>query len=208
MKKVVYIAIAIVIVSVAAYLTYGSQTKITNYPSSGTDILAFGDSLVLGVGSVRGGGFVKMLSEDLNISIINLGVSGDTTKSALSRLGQISKYKPKVVILLLGGNDFLNSVPEEDIFNNLDRIIETIHQTGGIVLLVGLEDKTSGKKYGEFFEKLVEKRGTAYVPDILGGIFGRPELMFDNLHPNDKGYRLMADRIKPILLPLFDNMLQ
>ena len=201
MKKSVLITV-IIVISLAAYLLYKPQVKITNYPSSGTDLLAFGDSLVLGVGSARGGGFVKMLSEDLNVPITNLGVRGDTTKSALSRLGQISKYKPKVVILLLGGNDFLNRVPEKEIINNLDRIIETIQQTGAVILLLGLEKETSGKKYGEFFEKLVKKRGTAYAPDILGGIFGRPELMSDNLHPNDKGYRVIADRIKSILLTI------
>ncbi len=78
MKKSVLITV-IIVISVVAYFTYGSQGEITNYPSSGTDIIAFGDSLVLGIGSTQGGGFVKMLSENLNISIINLGVSGDTT---------------------------------------------------------------------------------------------------------------------------------
>ncbi len=199
MKKVISVALILVALSVTVYLAYGSQTKITNYPSGGTDIIAFGDSLTFGVGSTRGGGFVRMLSEDLNTHILNLGVSGETTKGALSRLGQISKYKPKVVILLLGGNDFLSHVPEAETFNNLNRIIETVQQTGAVVLLVGIEDGLVGNKHQKLFEELAEKRGTAYVPDILGGIFGRSQLMSDSLHPNDEGYRIMADRIKPVL---------
>ena len=175
------------------------SVSITNYPSTGRDIIAFGDSLVFGVGSTQGGGFVRILSEDLNVPILNLGVSGDTTKSALSRVGQISKYKPKVVIVLLGGNDFLQKVPEEDVFKNTDQIVATIHQTGAIVLLVGIEGHILTSGHEKLFEELARKRGTAYVPDILDGILGQPELMSDNLHPNDKGYRVMADHIKLVL---------
>lgn len=202
MKRVFVVCILIICVFVAAYFIYKPQDKIANYPSSGTDIIAFGDSLVFGTGSTQGGGFVRMLSEDLNTNIINLGVSGETTKSALNRLWQISKYRPKVVILLLGGNDFLNRVPEEEIFKNLEQIIETIHQTNAIVLLLGLKEGTSNKRHRELFEELVEKYGTAYVPNIFDGVFGRSELMSDNLHPNDKGYRIIADRIKPVLQAL------
>lgn len=128
-----------------------------------------------------------------------LGVSGETTAGALNRLGQVSKYKPKVIILLLGGNDFLSHVPEEETFGNLDRIIETIQQTGAVVLLVGMENGPIGNKHKKLFEELAEKRGTAYAPDILGGIFGHSQLMSDSLHPNDEGYRIIADRIKSVL---------
>ena len=199
MKKFIYITVAVAVIAVGFYLSFKPQVRVTNYPSIGTDIIAFGDSLTFGVGSTRGGGFVRMLSEDLNTHIINLGVSGETTGGALSRLGQISKYKPKVIILFLGGNDFLSHVPEAETFSNLDRIIEAIEQTGAVVLLVGIEDGPIGNNHKKLFKELAEKRGTAYVPDILGGIFGHSQLMSDSLHPNDEGYRIMADRIKPVL---------
>jgi len=204
MKKFIPVILILIALFITVYLVYKTQTKITNYPSSGTDIIAFGDSLVLGVGSTRGGGFVKMLSEDLNIPIINLGISGDTTQKALDRIWQISKYKPKVVILLLGGNDFLQRLSKRETFNNLNKIIETIQKAGSMVLLVGIEGHIIGNEDREFFDYLAEKQGTAYVPDILAGIFGRPELMFDTLHPNDKGYRIVADRIKPVLKKLLN----
>jgi len=198
-KKFVYITVAVTVVLLAFYLLYKPEAKITNYPSSGTDIIAFGDSLVEGVGSTEDGGFVRMLSQDLRITIINLGVSGDTTQSALSRLGQISKYKPKVVIVLLGGNDFLQKAPEEQIFKNLDQIVVAIHRTGAVILLVGVEGHILTSGHEKLFRELAERRGTAYVPDILDDIFGQDDFMSDNLHPNDRGYRIMADRIKPVL---------
>ena len=205
MKKPLYIIVILLALLLIVYLVYKPETKITNYPSSGTDIIAFGDSLVYGVGSTEAGGFIRMLSEDLSVPIINLGVSGDTTQSALNRLGQISRYKPKVVILLLGGNDFLQKVPEEETFSNLNQIIMAIQETGAMVLLVGIEGHIISNRDRKLFEELAERRGTAYVPDILDGIFGQSELMSDNLHPNDEGYRIIADRIKPILQTLLED---
>ena len=199
MKKIYLLVIIVLVFIGGAYFVLDSETKITNYPSSGTDIIAFGDSLVLGVGSTESGGFIKMLSKDLRIPIINLGVSGDTTQSALVRLGQISKYKPKVVIVLLGGNDFLQKAPEEQIFKNLDQIVVAIHRTGAVILLVGVEGHILTSGHEKLFRELAERRGTAYVPDILDDIFGQDDFMSDNLHPNDRGYRIMADRIKPVL---------
>lgn len=205
MKKFTPAILILIALPFIFYLIYRPQTKITNYPSSGTDIIAFGDSLVVGVGSTQSGGFVKILSEDLKIPIVNLGISGDTTQEALNRIWQISKYKPKVVIVLLGGNDFLQKIPRRETFNNLDKIVETIQKTGSVVLLVGLDGHIIGDGDRKFFDSLVKSRGTAYVPDILNGIFGRPEFMFDTLHPNDKGYRIMADRIGPVLQKLLNN---
>jgi acyl-CoA thioesterase I len=205
MRRVLYIIGGALILLFAFSLFYNPKVKIVNYPSSGTDIIAFGDSLVAGVGSSEGGGFVKMLSKDLGVPIVNLGVSGNTTEDALGRIEQLLMYKPKVVMVLLGGNDYLQKVPKEETFENLDKIILKIQQLGGVVLLVGIEGHLVTSRDEQYFEKLVVGRGTAYVPDILNGILGNPELMSDGLHPNDKGYRIMTDRIEPILSSLLKN---
>ena len=199
MKKFLVIGVIAIVIGFIIYPFFESPEKITNYPSTGRDIVAFGDSLVLGIGSTQGGGFVEMLSEDLGKPTINLGVSGNTTKDALNRIDQISKYKPKVVLVLLGGNDFLQKVPVEEVFANLDKIVEEIQKTCAVVLLIGIEGHVISNSHGKYFKKLAEKRGTAYVPDILDGIFGQTKLMSDNLHPNDLGYRMMTNRIEPVL---------
>ncbi|KKU49799.1 MAG: hypothetical protein A3F53_00010 [Candidatus Zambryskibacteria bacterium RIFCSPHIGHO2_12_FULL_48_10] len=191
MKKIFFIIFAAVAI---AGLFYYRAPGIRNYPSSGTDVVAFGDSLVVGVGSSKTGGFVSMLSEELDVPIVNLGVSGDTTLGALVRISELDKYEPKVVIVLLGGNDYLASVPPEETFRNLSKIVDAIQARGSAVILVGI-----GSNFDKEFENLAVNKKAAYVPDILENIFENSKLMSDSLHPNDEGYKLMAERIKPIL---------
>ena len=187
----------------ATYFVFqGPRNDITNHPSSNTGVVVFGDSLVAGVGSARGGGFVRMLSEELGLPIVNLGVSGDTTKDALKRVYEVARRKPAITIVLLGGNDFLNRVPEAETLENLAGIIESIHNSGSAIILVGLQSGVLDNGYKELFQSLSDQYKTAYVPDILNGIFGNTELMSDSLHPNDAGYRVMTERIRPVLQKL------
>lgn len=141
------------------------------------EIVAFGDSLVEGIGSEQGGGFVPMLEEMAGRPILNLGRRGDTTADALARIGSVLREKPDVVIVLLGGNDLLQHVPAGETARNLALINAELKNAGAKVLLVKL--------------------------DILNGIEGNSALMSrDGIHPNDRGYRLMAERIYPALRKL------
>lgn len=162
-------------------------------------VVAFGDSLTEGVGSKMGGGFVSMLSTELAIPIANLGKSGDTTADALLRIGEVLARKPAITILLLGGNDALQKVPEETTVNNLKKIIETLEASGSKVLLLGLEAGGNNAHDRALFKALADQYHTLYIPNILSGITGHPELMSDSLHPNDLGYQMISNRIKPIL---------
>lgn len=193
-----FVLAVLVVALVASFVVVESQ-KITNQDSKNGGVVAFGDSLVEGVGSTRGGGFVKMLSSDLHIPIPNLGKSGDTTAMALARVEEVVRMKPAVTIVLLGGNDYLQGLPETETRENLRKIIEALHASGSAVVLVGIELNFISARHRALFEDLSKEYQTAYVPDILDGIYGHKEFMFDNLHPNDKGYRLMAERIEPIL---------
>jgi lysophospholipase L1-like esterase len=196
------ILVAALFFSVALYL--GAQNEITNIPSTGTDIIAFGDSLVEGVGSERGGGFTKILAEDLGRPVINLGVRGNTTEDALDRIKVLDNYDPKIVIVLLGGNDYLSGASEENISQNLSRIIDEIHSRGAAVLLLGLQTSVLDIKHERLFKNLAEEKKVAYIPDIMRGILGNQRLMSDSLHPNDDGYKIMAERIIPVLKSLLE----
>lgn len=191
-----------VFLAAALYFASGSSQAVTNYPSKNSGVVVFGDSLVEGVGATQKGGFVTQLSKELGLPIANLGIRGDTTLTALSRVNQIKQIKPALTVVLLGGNDFLQRVSEEETRANLETLIKAIHESGSAVLLIGIEAVVPGALHGQFFKELAQEFGTAYVPDILGGIFGKPSLMSDGLHPNDAGYRIMADKIKPVLREL------
>jgi len=175
---------------------------IANYPSAGTDIIAFGDSLVAGVGATEGNDFVSVLSRRIGQPVVNLGVSGNTSEDGLARLSELDAHNPKVVLLLLGGNDYLRKVPLEQTFVNLAKIIESLQGRGAIVILLGVRGGLLTDGFEDEFEALAEQYNTAYVPDVLDGLFAHPQYMTDQVHPNDAGYAKIADRIAPVLTPL------
>jgi len=197
--KYIIIGIIIIILTVFCFYYFSYSNKITNYPSSGTDIIAFGDSLVEGVGSTEGNNFVSLLSLKLGQPIINLGHSGDTTADGLARVNELDNYKPKVVILLLGGNDYLKKVPIEDTRKNLSAIIENIQMRGAIVLLVGVRGGVINDPFSSEFNKLKNTYHTAFVSDILAGLIGNMNYMSDAVHPNNVGYGMISERIYPVL---------
>lgn len=181
---------------------FRDTTKIVNYPSSGTTIVAFGDSLVEGVGSTKGNDFVSLLSDTTGESIQNLGVSGDTTRDGLARVDEVLNLKPKIVLLLLGGNDYIKKIPKEETFSNLEKIITQIQEEGSIVILLGVRGGVIRDEYKDDYKALAKKTGSAYVPNVLEGLFGRSNLMYDAIHSNDAGYKIIAERVEPVLLEL------
>jgi len=169
-------------------------------PTSGDRVIAFGDSLVEGVGASIGGDLVSLLSARVGVPIVNAGRRGDTTASALARLDPaVLSQNPRVVIVVLGGNDVLRRLPQAETFSNLESIVGRIRGRGAAVILVGLSFGVFPDTYGNGYENLAHRTASGLVPDVLAGILGHADLMADQIHPNDRGYRMMADRIEPAL---------
>lgn len=181
-------------------LTTGAACNNSVSPSRpAAQIVAFGDSLVVGLGTTSGNNFVSLLSDRVGISIVNAGRSGDTTGSALDRLqSDVIARQPKVVIVLLGGNDLLQSVPLPQRVANITTIAQQIRGTGATVILVGLGNDPIDP-YGGALPGIASQTGSVHVPGILEGIFGVPSLMADSVHPNNAGHKIMADRLEPAL---------
>ena len=177
---------------------------LTNYPPQSNQVVAFGDSLISGVGATSGNDFISLLSERLNTKIINLGVPGNTTADGLARLEEVHEQKPGIVLVLFGGNDFLRRVPKEKTFSNLQKIIDSIHDQGSLVLLLGVKGGILADGYDKEFSALAKKNKTAYVPNVLKGILGKANLTADQIHPNDAGYQKIADQVYPILAELLE----
>lgn len=185
------------------YTKFFKEESVKNYPSAGRDIVAFGDSLIFGQGaSSVDKNFVSLLSDKIDDRIVNLGVPGNTTQDALDRINDLEKYNPKVVIVLIGGNDYLKKVPIETTFKNLEKIIKKIQDSGSIVLLLGVRGGLLTDKFDTEFEKISSKYHTAYVSDVLSGLVTNMQYMSDAVHPNDLGYQKIADRVYPVLLKI------
>ena len=202
MKKLV---MGLLLIPLAAWYFFDTDPPVVDFPTAGQNIIAFGDSLVVGFGASSGNGFVAVLSNRLGHPIVNAGRNGDTTQTSLERLEQdVLSQDPRIVLLLLGGNDALRKVAVEETFDRLATMIDRIHQTGAAVVLVGVRGSLFGDRYEHAFEALAEAKQVNYVPDILRGIFGHPSLMADAIHPNNDGNLLMADRLESVLRELLD----
>ena len=187
-----------------AYRLCVPTPKIRNDSPSGKNIIAFGDSLTYGTGASEGMDYPSQLSAMISTSIINAGVPGDTTASALARLEKdVLSWSPKIVLITLGGNDLKNGIPKEEAMHNLRIIIQSIQDRGALVVVGGVEIPFWGKGFGAAYKELANELGAVLIPNILGGIVGNRKLMSDRIHPNDAGYTIVArkfcEAVKPYL---------
>lgn len=159
----------------------------------------FGDSLVEGVGATDGNTLPEQLGRKLGVSIVNYGVSGNTTRDGLLRLDDAVAENPRVAIVLLGGNDFLKKIPRAETFQNLEKIVTAFQIQGVITVVVGVRSGVIGGGADEEYEALAKKTGSVYISDVLAGVFAHPDLMSDAIHPNDRGYQQIAERLAPLL---------
>ncbi|MBW3672257.1 MAG: arylesterase [Acidobacteria bacterium] len=189
-------AVMIVLVGLVWMLWPQSFSHVENLDSRGSEIIAFGDSLTAGYGAGAGDDYPSKLSAMTGIAIANAGVSGDTTESALKRLDHdVLDGDPRIVIVGLGGNDYLRSVPLSTTEANLRTIIDRIQNRGAMVVLLGFRFPSLNANYGAMYERVAEEEGVLFIPDMLDGILGDPSLKSDSIHPNARGYEIMAERV-------------
>jgi len=185
-----------------AYCYWQRPAPIVNPRPAGTRIIALGDSLTSGVGASSGHDYVAVLASKIGRPIVNCGVAGDTTADALARLNRdVLARDPKIVIAFLGGNDFLRRVPADQTFANLDQIVRQIQARGALVVLVEVRPPLAGWQYGRRFRRLARERGAVLVPNIFRGIFLDPAMKSDEIHFNDQGYAVVAERIYTAMKP-------
>lgn len=196
----------LVLVGGVVWYFWSGDVVVKNVPlrSSGP-ILFFGDSLVAGVGASVGHDLPTLLGKSLGEPVLNYGVSGDTTRQALARLTAARSEKPRLVLILLGGNDFLQKVPRTETFANLEKIIAGFQSDGAAVVLIGVRSGLIGGGADGEYEALAEKSEALSIADALKGVFGDSALMSDTIHPNDRGYEKIADRILDEIKPILDE---
>jgi acyl-CoA thioesterase I len=189
----------IVVAIVAICFFYFKNFSVKIEPPKNSIIVAFGDSLVQGVGATEGNDFVSVASQKVGAPILNKGRSGDTTASALERIDEVLVEDPGIVVILLGGNDYLRRIPKETTFENLHTIISRLKENNTRVLLLGVRGGLLRDTYESDFADFAKKEQVVYVSNVLDGLIGNKEFMADEIHPNDKGYLKIAERVAPVL---------
>jgi len=172
----------------------GCGYEITNQYPTGETIICFGDSLTSGTGAPAEQSYPAYLEQLIGQPVINAGVPGNTTAQALERLEHdVLDLQPRIVLITLGGNDLLQSVPLEEVFANLETIVTRIQQRGALVVVGGINVPLFTPGLADAYEDLCRRTGAVLVPNIYKGVFTNRSLMSDRIHPNGKGYRLVAE---------------
>lgn len=170
----------------------------------GRSIVAFGDSITAGYGVEANQAYPEIVAQILGLPIINRGVNGDTTATARQRLEEdVIAEDPWMVIVELGGNDFLTHVPKTTTASNLKVIVETLQARGSVVVLLQMNIGLFVDEYGKIYKDIAHETGAMLIPGVLDDILDHASRRQDDrIHPNAEGHRLMGERVAKALKPV------
>jgi lysophospholipase L1-like esterase len=164
------------------------------------DVIAFGDSLVEGLGSRDIVGIVGRLEQMTGAEILNMGHRGDTTADLVRRIdSDVIAKDPKIVMIIVGGNDAVRFVPEAEVLANIEILFKKLRTRNITVLFGEVTDNVLYSGRNKKLSEIADRYGVVYVPGLMEGVFWTLTNKFDPLHPDDAGYQKMANRMAPYL---------
>ena len=184
------------------------------------EVVMLGDSLTQGYGLPEGDGLVPQLqawldAEGVSATLVNMGVSGDTTAGGLSRVAWSLTPETKAVVVALGGNDLLRGLPPQDVRANLDAILAEITGRDLPVLLLGLPAPTNygvdwAAQFNAIFPDLATKYDVLMDPNQLAPLAALSPsernaqglMQDDGIHPSAKGVALEVEHLGPLVKAL------
>jgi acyl-CoA thioesterase-1 len=172
-----------------------------NLDSPGSTIVCLGDSITAGVGAGPGEAYPDLLARRLGVEVLNAGVPGDTAADGLARLDEVLDADPWLVVVELGGNDILRRVPPEQTEAALRSILDRLLAARVVPVLVEI-DAPFAASYGKVFDRLDDDYDIPIVEDVLGDVLTDPSLKSDTIHPNARGYQVLAEALGEELEPL------
>ena len=180
-------------------------------------ILFFGDSLTAGYGLELEEAFPALVQKrldslDFKYTVINSGLSGETTSGGRNRLNWVLKQKVDVFVLELGANDGLRGIPLVETRKNLQEIINLVRDKNKDtqIILAGMQiPPNMGPEYTSEFRKifpeLANENEIALIPFLLEGVAGIPTLnLEDGIHPNTEGHQIVLENVWSVLETVMD----
>ena len=163
-------------------------------------VLAFGDSLTYGTGANEEESYPAQLARLTGRRVVREGVPGEVSEAGLSRLpAALDEHRPRLLLLCHGGNDFLRRLPREKAADNVRAMIRLAKDRGIDVLLIGTPEAGFTLTPPDFYAAIAKQFGIPYEGDVLTKILRDGSLKADQVHPNAKGYLLMAERVAELL---------
>jgi acyl-CoA thioesterase-1 len=182
-------------------------------------VVVLGDSLAAGYGVEPSEAYPALLQQKLNaegwdFTVVNAGVSGDTSADGLNRINWLLRRKIDVLILELGGNDGLRGIPPSTTEANLQATIDRVRQKypAAKIVIAGMQmPPNMGAAYTTAFKgvfpDLARRNHAALIPFLLEGVGGKPELnQADHIHPTAAGHRIVAENVWRVLKPVLAGL--
>jgi acyl-CoA thioesterase-1 len=197
-KLLVFLAVVCLFVTVGCYGKQEIQPKLNR------TIICFGDSLTQGTGPTNGETYPYFLQKLTNLTVVNAGIHGDLSQQGLERVDEIFQFKPFMVLVEFGANDFLKKIPIATTKQNIETIIDKIQKTGAVAVIVSTEDNQLPDLYRILVEISKDKQAP-FISGILNKIWADRSLFYDNLHPNSVGYKIVAEKVYKEIQPLLEK---
>ena len=180
----------------------GRDKKTAQPVPPGSTVLALGDSLTFGTGASAETSYPTVLAGLTGWNVVNAGVSGDTSAQALARLpALLAEHQPKLVIVSIGGNDFLRKLPESDTRTHVHAICKQSLAAGAQVLLVAVPRATVAAALGQMtdhalYAEVAEDLNIPLQREAWGEVLAHPDLRADAVHANARGYAQFARSVQ------------
>ena len=187
-------------VALALLYSCGKDTPGLPKLSEDTVILAFGNSLTYGTGAERNESYPAILENLSGKRIVNAGIPGELSAKGLQRLSEVlNEHEPELLLLCHGGNDLLRRHELAKTAINLKKMVLMARERGVSVVLIGVPRLGFTLKTADFYNQIAEEMELPFEDSILEEILSNRDLKSDTIHPNGKGYRLMAEAVYKLL---------
>jgi acyl-CoA thioesterase-1 len=220
-----FLVVLVVILAVMCSCTGGQKTPGTEatataaskpLPAKSKTIVFFGNSLTAGYGLASTAEAFpaiiqsKIDSAALPYTVVNAGVSGETTAGGASRIGWILQQPVDVFVLELGANDGLRGIPVAETKQNLQTIIDSVKMKypSAKLVLAGMQippnmGQTYATGFKNIFPELAAENKMTLIPFLLEGVGGEAKLnQQDGIHPTAEGARIVAQNVWKVLQPI------
>lgn len=191
-------------------IALGSQAE-----AQSKKILFFGDSITAGYGIDSDLAFPALIEQkidslDLSYTVVNAGLSGETSAGGLRRIDWVLQQGVDIFVLELGGNDGLRGISPSSTKESLQGIIDKVNDShpNAQIILTGMQappnmGQTYTNEFKSIFDELAESNDVIYLPFILEGVAGDPNLnQSDGIHPTEEGHQILAENVWDVLEPI------
>jgi acyl-CoA thioesterase I len=193
MQALRWAVVVLLIVGLSAACT--ERPKLERLPSDAV-LLAFGDSLTFGTGASEDESYPAQLEKMIGRRVVRAGVPGEVTAQALERLpAALDEHAPRLLLLCIGGNDFLRRLGTRQAEQNVREMVKLARGRGIAVLLIGTPEPGFSVSPPAFYAGIAKEYRLPYEEGIIGQVLKDRDLKADPIHPNARGYKVIAEKL-------------